>query len=137
MFISNNTYTVLCAIPFAQTLVGIPSALINSALLIRDLWTNCFGDPSDINSPIQNKIDNINQQIADHITAIENGLPLGIPLEERKDSLVNLYSNIQSLEWKRYSPRKHFQEVVDGILSAIPVVGTIYNLPAAIKIVCC
>lgn len=137
MFISNNTYTVLCAIPLAQTLVGIPSALINGALLIRDLWTNCFGDPSDINGPIQVKIDNIYEEIRDHQWAIANNLPGGIPLKDRQYSIDKFNSNIQSLEGKRYSPGQHFQEVINGILSAIPVVGTLYNLPAAIKILCC
>lgn len=83
MKISDNTYTILCALPAVQTVVGLTSATVNLVRMINDIG-----------------------QMALHP-------------EKKKARQVHL--------------SKHFNDFCIGVISAIPVVGTIYNVNVLFK----
>lgn len=99
---NDKLYTQLCAIPVVQTIVGGASALKNFALLFRDLVFMALNwkGPEAYNKDCD---------------------------KQAKDWAQKKWS-IETLKPVKVDPEEHACECVRGFVSAIPVIGTIFNL---------
>lgn len=127
--ISNKNYAILGAIPVVQTVLGAGVVLKNLGLLVKDAWLSVFGPGSD-------KID---QEVKDLLEAegdkgyflqegnlcwmgnIENAG------KDHKKKYLELAGKIHNLTSTKACPQQHFSGICTGIITAIPVIGTVVN----------
>lgn len=121
---TEKLHTQLCVCPGIQTIVGVASALRNTARLITSiglmiLWRM---GPESFNHDCDERKKWYRELIRD---------PLTIQTDEDYEKILRtndfFRKGIVEIEGLKVYPSRYAYDILKGIISAIPVVGTIYN----------
>ena len=124
MQISDKNYTILCTIPFAQTAVAGTSAIMHCLRLLHDLgfMLTFRKGPVAFNQDCDRRIKQYPIRIIHPITL--DTTQDDKEVVERNWKVIEAKNHIESL---KVYPSKHLYNMAIAIISAIPVVGTLYN----------
>ena len=128
--ISRKNYAILGAIPVVQTVVGAGSVLKNLGLLVKDAWLSVFGPGRD---KINQDVDALLKDKRDQGYFLHNGRLAWMGSIEKETEAHDkeyreLSKKIHDLKSSEACPEEHLSDMCTGIITAIPVVGTVINL---------
>lgn len=128
--ISEKNYAILGAIPVVQTFVGTGSVLKNLGLLVKDAWLSVFGPGRD---KIKQDVDALLKDKRDQGYFLQNGRLTWMGSiekggEDHETEYLELSKKIHDLKSSEACPEQHLSGICLGIITAIPVVGTVINL---------
>lgn len=113
--ISDRVYAVLGSLPITQQIVGLGSVIKNLSLLAKDAFLEMFGPGND-------KCDEDIKEILGKLKELKT--PKGY---DRHPDATKLELDLERIESLRVEAGKHFEDLVNGIKTATPILGTAYN----------